>query len=282
MFYIIVLIHMSNDLPSSITLEPSTGNLLIPPHLLVDIPSLQQILRSDIQLLSRISALNTTLANAITQDSCDLLEDLINQGRGNSQPPEVVEEEEENKRINCCNEMLRSIPSQFPELLSNQGNDSMLPYLPIHVNGFATLASVDSGCTHSILTPAEAKRVGVERVVDKRITGSLAGIGGEGGSMFLGKVHLAEVAILTDDGRRFNLPTSFHIVNNSLQECILGMDFLVCTGSKIDLRQRMLEIEWRGNREVARILLCGERERERMVEERKRAEGLEPEIIQIC
>ena len=252
--------------PSAIVLEPETGNILIPPHLQEDPQLLKDEVLSTTMLLERIASVNSTLASALIADDTSLLSHLINKGQeqqeaicSSSQAPQEEEDADISKNrsiVNVCNQMIHAVQT-FPELANRSSQNVPLPYIKCWINGKSCLASLDSGCTQSLVTPREADRLGLSSFVDPRCVGALPGIGGVG--HFKGKVHLCELA-LSDE---LVVPTSFFVVDNSLHDVILGMDLLFRLNGCVDINNQQFTIMYEGGDHSVPLLLinCFERER---------------------
>ena len=272
-----------------ILIEPTTGNILIPPALLSDLPLLKRTVIADPALLNQIISLNSTLASAILEEGQDTqLETLVQRGAEenesicrNSQAPQDDSNhklEEQRRQLNCCNDMMARIPLVAPEL---QEGGMRLPYVECYINGVPTLASLDCGCTHSLLTPAAAALHGLTPFIDPRITGRLPGIGGTG--TFQGKVHIVELQFIDNNvNETVSLPGSFFVVDNSLHSCIIGMDFLSRFGCTVDFRAGFLVGSFRGGGFRIGVESVGEGERGERLERSRSRERIDTKLVRLC
>eukprot|EP00731_Ephydatia_muelleri_P015362 Em0008g1082a len=107
-------------------------------------------------------------------------------------------------------------------------------YVDCQVNGVHVKALVDSGAAATIMSSKCAERCGIMRLVDRRFAGMAVGIGRQ---RILGRVHVCQVQI----GRDF-LASSFQVLEDQVEDMLLGLDMLKRHQCSIDLKEGVLRI----------------------------------------
>jgi len=129
--------------------------------------------------------------------------------------------------------------------------------------------------------------LGLLPFVDPRIIGRIPGIGGTG--QFIGKVHLVEISIDSmmmrgnnNNNNNFSLPGSFFVVNNSLHDCIIGMDFLHRFNCKVDFAMGTMHVTFRNVTNIVRVDTIADRQLEEALEVSGRREKRETILVSLC
>mgnify|MGYP001954018203 CR=1 FL=1 len=129
-------------------------------------------------------------------------------------------------------ENLQKAEQQIPESLYSR--IEML-YIPIMLNGKLLKAFVDTGAQTSIITQDAAQKVGIDTLIDDRISGEAIGVGS---GKIVGKIHYTEIVI----GSHL-VPTSFSVMESMpALDLILGLDILVRYGCDLKLGTKELYI----------------------------------------
>lgn len=108
-----------------------------------------------------------------------------------------------------------------------------LLYIKIKVNGFESIALVDTGAQRTVLHPKLAERYGLRSLIDKRFASMTTGVGSQESK---GRIHNASVTLGNID-----LPCSFVILDVHVG-VLLGLDMLRRHKCHVDLTRDALVV----------------------------------------
>ena len=112
---------------------------------------------------------------------------------------------------------------------------SML-YFNCSINGFTVKAFIDTGAQSSIMNLKLAKKIGCEKLIDKKYKGKALGVGTQS---IYGKIHLLDIDIIEKD---ISLPCAFLILKNMDVDMIFGLDMLLSHGIVLNLKNKHMLI----------------------------------------
>lgn len=108
-------------------------------------------------------------------------------------------------------------------------------FINIKVNGVKVQAFVDSGAQTTIISPSLAEKVGVSRLIDRRIRGEACGVGSQ---MIEGKIHSVPITI---GDSNVEIPCSFMVIDTQV-DLLFGLDMLRRHKCVIDLQRDVLVV----------------------------------------
>lgn len=108
-------------------------------------------------------------------------------------------------------------------------------YINIKVNGAKVQAFVDSGAQTTIISPSLAEKVGISRLIDRRIRGEARGVGSQ---MIEGKIHSVPITI---GDSNVEIPCSFMVIDTPV-DLLFGLDMLKRHGCVIDLQKNIITV----------------------------------------
>lgn len=91
-------------------------------------------------------------------------------------------------------------------------------YIDCEINGQPVKAFVDSGAQITLMSVSVAERCGIMRLVDKRFSQTLVGVGT---CQAIGRIHHADITI-----GKSTYSSSFTVVQDQNMEFLLGLDML--------------------------------------------------------
>lgn len=108
-------------------------------------------------------------------------------------------------------------------------------FINIKINGVKVQAFVDSGAQSTIISPRLAEKVGISRLIDRRIRSEARGVGSK---MTEGKIHSVPISI---GDSNVELPCSFIVIDTQV-DLLFGLDMLRRHQCVIDLKKDMLVV----------------------------------------
>eukprot|EP00339_Tiarina_fusa_P023425 CAMPEP_0117013530 /NCGR_PEP_ID=MMETSP0472-20121206/11148_1 /TAXON_ID=693140 ORGANISM="Tiarina fusus, Strain LIS" /NCGR_SAMPLE_ID=MMETSP0472 /ASSEMBLY_ACC=CAM_ASM_000603 /LENGTH=361 /DNA_ID=CAMNT_0004716867 /DNA_START=188 /DNA_END=1269 /DNA_ORIENTATION=+ len=214
-------------------------------------PSAEEVrdnFRSNPDAMQQLTHRDPLLAEAILSDDIEMLRRILQERyeermeqrrqrnaeieRLNKNPydPEAQKRIEELIRL----EQVQKNYEEAVELNPESFGRVVMLYIDCMVNGKPVKAFVDSGAQITLMSVATAERCGIMRLVDRRFSQTLVGVGT---CQAIGRVHSADINI---GGVVYT--SAFTIVEHTNMEFLLGLDMLRKHRCAIDLSSNTLKI----------------------------------------
>ena len=222
---------------------------LAPDGAAVDPAAFQRHIRGDAHLMQQLRQGNPSLHGAILNDDPTQMQELLRQAHQaresqeaarkaeidllNADPFDVetqakIEEAIRLKNVDANYETaMDTTPEAFGQVI--------MLYVDMEVNGHALKVFVDSGAQMTIMSLGCAKRLGLERLIDKRFQGMAKGVGTQ---KIIGKVHQAPIKVAG-----ILMPCAITVLEKEQDmDFIFGLDMLKRHQCCIDLKENVLRL----------------------------------------
>ncbi|KAL8150673.1 hypothetical protein V2J09_020481 [Rumex salicifolius] len=240
------LIMMLSKASSS---APSTTDLgLNPDGSAVNPAAFQQHVQRDSNLMAQLFQADPELAQAISGNNLDRLQEILRQRHHQKSALRIKEEEE--LALHYADPFDVEAQRKIEAAIRQKGIDEnwaaalehnpeafarvVMLYVDMEVNGFPLKAFVDSGAQSTIISKSCAERCGLLRLMDQRYRGIAHGVGQ---SEILGRIHVASIKI----GNVY-YPCSFTVLDAPNMEFLFGLDMLRKHQCMIDLKDNVLRV----------------------------------------
>jgi DNA damage-inducible protein 1 len=222
---------------------------LAPDGAAVDPAAFQRHISGDAHLMQQLRQGNPSLHGAILNDDPTQMQQLLRQAHQarerqeaarkaeidllNADPFDVeaqakIEEAIRLKNVDANYETaMDTTPEAFGQVI--------MLYVDMEVNGHALKVFVDSGAQMTIMSLGCAKRLGLERLIDKRFQGMAKGVGTQ---KIIGKVHQAPIKVAG-----ILMPCAITVLEKEQDmDFIFGLDMLKRHQCCIDLKENVLRL----------------------------------------
>ncbi|KNA09910.1 hypothetical protein SOVF_149300 [Spinacia oleracea] len=208
----------------------------------------QQQVRSDSNLMAQLFQSDPELAQAISGNDLNKLQDILRQRH--HQKAALRQKEEEDLALHYADPFDVEAQKKIEASIRQKGIDEnwaaaiehnpeafarvVMLYVDMEVNGVPIKAFVDSGAQSTIISKRCAERCGLLRLLDERYKGIARGVGQ---MEILGRIHAAHIKI----GNVF-YPCSFTVLDSDNMEFLFGLDMLRKHQCIIDLKDNTLKL----------------------------------------
>ncbi|GLT73823.1 hypothetical protein SLA2020_456560 [Shorea laevis] len=234
---------------SGVESRPASNDLALNPDgSAVNPGALQQHLRRDSNLLGQLFQADTELAQAISGNDLNKLQELLR--ARHHQRSELRRQQAEELALLHADPFDVEAQKKIEASIRQKGIDEnwaaaleynpegfarvVMLYVDMEVNGVPLKAFVDSGAQSTIISKSCAERCGLLRLLDERYKGIAHGVGQ---SEILGRIHVAPIKI----GNIF-YPCSFLVLDAPNMEFLFGLDMLRKHQCIIDLKENVLRV----------------------------------------
>ncbi|GKV44559.1 hypothetical protein SLEP1_g51729 [Rubroshorea leprosula] len=234
---------------SGVESRPASNDLALNPDgSAVNPGALQQHLRRDSNLLGQLFQADPELAQAITGNDLNKLQELLR--ARHRQRSELRRRQAEELALLHADPFDVEAQKKIEAAIRQKGIDEnwaaaleynpegfarvVMLYVDMEVNGVPLKAFVDSGAQSTIISKSCAERCGLLRLLDDRYKGIAHGVGQ---SEILGRIHVAPIKI----GNIF-YPCSFLVLDAPNMEFLFGLDMLRKHQCIIDLKENVLRV----------------------------------------
>ncbi|XP_021740791.1 DNA damage-inducible protein 1-like [Chenopodium quinoa] len=241
-----LIMMLSNAAPPS---RPSSSDLALSPDgSAVNPAAFQQQVRGDSNLMAQLYQSDPELAQAISGNDLNRLQEILRQRH--HQKTALRQKEEEELALHYADPFDVDAQRKIEASIRQKGIDEnwaaaiehnpeafarvVMLYVDMEVNGVPIKAFVDSGAQSTIISKRCAERCGLLRLLDERYKGIARGVGQ---MEILGRIHVAHIKI----GKVF-YPCSFTVLDSDNMEFLFGLDMLRKHQCIIDLKENALKV----------------------------------------